>query len=57
MIKVKRKWNIFQVLKEKKNQQNPFEVKIFFSNEKKIKIFLNEGRLKDYILGRLNLDE
>ena len=29
---------------------------MFFSNEKEIKIFLNEGKLRDYILGRLTLN-
>lgn len=44
----RRKWNIFKVLKEKNLQPRILQpAKIFFGDESEIKIFLDEGKLRE----------
>lgn len=53
------KWhNTFQVLKEKKTCKFsvPYPVKISFRNEEEIKAFSDEGKLREFITKRPNLE-
>lgn len=52
-MKARKKWHIFQVLKEKyHHQQTLFPVKISFRNKEKIKAFSDEWKLQDFVTRR-----
>ena len=57
-METRRKWhNIFQVLKEMSTQNSTSRELLSFRNEDEIKIFLNDGKLRDFVTNRPTLKD
>lgn len=56
-METKRKWHIFQVLKEKKHKLIViYLVKIFFRNEGEINTFSDEVKVRELVMSRSTLN-
>ena len=56
-METKRKWQIFQALKEKNHQLVVIYLqKISFRNERKIKIFSDEVKVREFVASRCTLN-